>query len=144
TQEPSQQEKEAREKRKTEESRERIEYAVTERSPQAREEMIRRQELEMEMKAIRQAALVKLARINMDQAIQIATSQTPGKVMECSLNGERWEEPGKLAKDGYVFYHVIIADETNAGTTHVLVNAVDGSIIKSEKELPRKRRSENQ
>jgi beta-lactamase regulating signal transducer with metallopeptidase domain len=88
--------------------------------------------------------LPRLARINMDQAIQIATSQTPGKVLECSLNGERWEEPGKLAKDGYVFYHVVIADETTLGAaTHVWVNAVDGSIIKTEKELPRRRKPEN-
>jgi uncharacterized membrane protein YkoI len=86
---------------------------------------------------------VRLAKIPMDQAIQIATSQTPGKVLECTLNAERWEEPGKLAKDGYIFYHVIIADESSPAATHVLVNAVDGSIIKTEKELPRKIRSEN-
>lgn len=138
-QEPTQQEKQAREKRKAEEE---TVYTVTERSKQGSPEMVRRKEMELEMREVRQAALVKLARINMDQAIQIATSQTPGKVLECSLNGERWEEPGKLAKDGYVFYHVVIADENNPGATHVLVNAVDGSIIKSEKELPRKRASE--
>lgn len=139
-QEPTQQEKQAREKRKAEEE---TVYTVTERSKQGSPEMVRRKEMELEMREVRQAALVKLARINMDQAIQIATSQTPGKVLECSLNGERWEEPGKLAKDGYVFYHVVIADENNPGATHVLVNAVDGSIIKSEKELPRKRSAEN-
>ena len=47
--------------------------------PQFREEMQRKQEVEMEMRAVKQAALVRLAKINMDQAIQIATSQTPGK-----------------------------------------------------------------
>jgi uncharacterized membrane protein YkoI len=100
----------------------------------------RKEDAEMEMRAVRQAALVKLARISMDQAIQIATSQSPGKVLECNLTAERWEEPGKLAKDGIVFYHVMIADETTPGAaTHVWVNAVDGSIIKTEKELPRKR-----
>jgi uncharacterized membrane protein YkoI len=78
----------------------------------------------------------------MDQAIQIATSQTPGKVMECHLDADKWEEPGKLAKDGAVFYRVVIADETTpGGATHVWVNATDGTIIKSEKELPRKMRS---
>ena len=93
----------------------------------------------MEMRSIRQAALVRLAKINMDQAIQIATSQQPGKVLMCSLDASHWEEPGKLAKDGVVFYHVIIADETErGGATHVWVNAIDGSIIKTEKELPRK------
>ena len=81
----------------------------------------------------------------MEQAIQIATSQQPGKVLECSLNGEHWEEPGKLAKDGQVFYHVVIlsGDEASPEATHVLVNAIDGTILKTEKELPRTmRRSE--
>ena len=79
----------------------------------------------------------------MDQAIQIATSQQPGKVLECSLNGEHWEEPGKLAKDGYVFYHVIIVsgdDADEGAANHVLVNAIDGTIIRNETELPRKER----
>ena len=143
-QDPAQQEKEMVEKKKAEQGREEVLYTMAERSPQAREELMRKRELEGEMRAIKQAALIKLARLNMDQAIQIATSQTPGKVLECTLDAERWEEPGKLAKDGYVFYHVVIADETNAGATHVLVNAVDGSIIRTEKELPRKRSSENQ
>ena len=112
--------------------------------PRFREEVQRKEEVEMEMRAVRQAALVKLARINMDQAIQIATSQTPGKVLECNLTAEKWEEPGKLAKDGIVFYHVAIADETiPGGATHVWVNAVDGTIIKTEKEFPRKRSPEN-
>ena len=109
--------------------------------PRIREEIMRKQELEMEMRAVRQAALVRLAKINMDQAIQIATSQQPGKVLVCSLDAKGWEEPGKLAKDGVVFYHVIIADEANAGATHVWVNAIDGTLIKTEKELPRKMRS---
>jgi beta-lactamase regulating signal transducer with metallopeptidase domain len=109
--------------------------------PQFRREFERRREVEMEMQSIRQAALVKLARINMDQAIQIATSHTPGKVLICSLDAKGWEEPGKLGKDGVVFYHVIIADEANAGATYVWVNAIDGTVMKTEKELPRKMRS---
>ena len=143
-QEPAQQEKEtvetkraearAREARTESEFKERMAH-----DPKFREEMERKQETEMEMRQIKQAALLRLARISMDQAIQIATTQTPGKVLECSLDGERWEAPGKLAKDGYIFYHVVIVDENNPGATHVLVNAVDGSIIKSEKEIPRKR-----
>ncbi|PYS71638.1 MAG: hypothetical protein DMF69_09705, partial [Acidobacteria bacterium] len=78
----------------------------------------------------------------MDQAIQIATSQFPGKVLNCNLDADRWEEPGKLAADGKVFYRVIIvsSDDPNAGATHVWVNAVDGLVIKTEKELPRKMR----
>jgi len=129
-----------REGRELEETKERMAS-----DPQFREELERKRELEMEMRSVRQAALVRLARINMDQAIQIATSQQPGKVLECTLNASHWEEPGKLAKDGFVFYRVIIADENNAGAaTHIWVNAVDGSIIKSEKELPRKRSPEVQ
>ena len=106
--------------------------------PDFRREIQRKQEIEMEMKEVRQAALVRLAKINMDQAIQIATSQQSGKVLECTLNASHWKEPGKLADDGFVFYRVIIANENSEGSTHVFVNAVDGSIIKSEKELPRK------
>ncbi|MFN2530969.1 MAG: PepSY domain-containing protein [Pyrinomonadaceae bacterium] len=103
--------------------------------PRFREEMQRKEEIELEMHAIKQAALLCVARLTMDQAIQIASSQTAGKVLECSLNAEKWEAQGKLAKDGYVFYYVIIGDENNLGATHVLMN-VDGSIITTEKDVP--------
>lgn len=109
--------------------------------PAFMEEIARKQKVEMEMREIRQAALIRLAKINMDQAIQIATSQTPGKVLLCSLEAKGWEKPGELAKDGMVFYHVMIANEGDVGATHVWVNAIDGTIIKTEKELPRKMRS---
>jgi beta-lactamase regulating signal transducer with metallopeptidase domain/uncharacterized membrane protein YkoI len=109
--------------------------------PQLREEMERKERMEMEMREVRQAALVRLAKINMDQAIQIATSQQAGKVLFCSLDASHWEAPGKLANDGFVFYRVIIANESDAGATHIWVNAIDGTIIKTEKELPRKMRS---
>lgn len=112
--------------------------ARMETDPRFREEVERKERIEMEMREVRQAALVRLAKINMDQAIQIATSQTPGKVLLCSLEAKGWEEPGKLAKDGMVFYHVMIANEGDAGATHIWVNAIDGTIIKTEKELPRK------
>lgn len=62
-------------------------------------------------------------------------------MLVCSLEAKGWEELGKLAKDGVVFYHVIIADEANAGATHVWANAIDGTLMKTEKELPRKMRS---
>jgi len=114
------------------------------RDPQFAEELERRRELEIEMRAVRQAALVRLARINMDQAIQIATSQHPGKVMSATLDAKGWEEPGKLSKDGQVFYHVLIADEPTGGATHVWVDAVNGSILGTDKQLPRKRSPENQ
>jgi TonB family protein len=91
---------------------------------------------EREIEAKQKAELARLARISMDQAIQIAISQTPGKVLECSLIGEHWEAPGKLAADGQVLYHVVIlgGDEANPTTTHVLVNAIDGTIFKNAKE----------
>jgi beta-lactamase regulating signal transducer with metallopeptidase domain len=111
-----------------------------ESDPQFREEMERKERVEMEMREVRQAALIRLAKINMDQAIQIATSQQPGKVMLCSLEASHWEAPGKLANDGFVFYHVMIANEGDVGATHLWVNAIDGTIIKTEKELPRKKR----
>ena len=60
--------------------------------------------------------------------------------------GDHWEEPGKLAKDGQVFYHVVILsdDEANPVKTHVLVNAIDGTIFKVGKELPRTMRRPEQ
>ena len=148
-QDPQKEREQEVEKKKIEmASRERTAREIKERiakDPQFAAEFERRRELEFEMKAIRQAALVKLARLNMDQAIQIATSLQPGKVMISSLDAKGWEEPGKLARDGVVFYHVVIADEVNNGVIHVYVNAVDGTVIKTEKELPRKQRSpENQ
>ena len=41
-----------------------------------------------------------------------------------------------LAKDVEVFYHVVIhsGDEANPTVTHIWVNAIDGSIMNSEKE----------
>ena len=99
-------------------------------------ERARHEQIELDAKQTMQAALVNLAKIPMDQAIQIATSQQPGKVLSCSLIGEHWEAVGKLAKDGRVLYHAIIisGDEANSVTTHVLINALDGSIVKTEKE----------
>jgi beta-lactamase regulating signal transducer with metallopeptidase domain/uncharacterized membrane protein YkoI len=101
-----------------------------------------RQIEELKARDTRNAALVRLARIPMDQAIQIAISQQPGKVLESSLQAEHWEAPGQLAKDGFVFYHIsILSGDENAPTiNHVWVNAVDGTIIRNEKELPRKSR----
>jgi beta-lactamase regulating signal transducer with metallopeptidase domain len=143
-QEPAAQEKERREKEvletKMRRANEMDELKMKmAQDPAFREEIERKQKLEMEMREVRQAALIRLAKINMDQAIQFATSQTPGKVLVCSLDAKGWEEPGKLAKDGIVFYHVVIANEGDVGATHIWVNAIDGTIIKTEKELPRKR-----
>ncbi|HJZ82926.1 MAG TPA: M56 family metallopeptidase, partial [Pyrinomonadaceae bacterium] len=88
--------------------------------------------VEDKLKAARQIELASRARITMDQAIQIATSQRPGKVLECSLVGEHWESPEKLAADAQILYHVVIVsnDATNPTVGHVLVNAVDGTIVR--------------
>jgi beta-lactamase regulating signal transducer with metallopeptidase domain/uncharacterized membrane protein YkoI len=94
---------------------------------------------EREVAEKRQTELARLAKISMDQAIQIATAQQPGKVLECGLMGEHWESPVKLAKDGQVIYHVVIlsGDESSPTRTNVLVNAVDGTIIASKAEARR-------
>ncbi len=113
--------------------------------PKFRAEVERRREVEIRVRALRQDALLSLARVSMDQAIQIATSQTPGKVLQCSLDGERWKEPGVLDKDGLVFYRVVLIsneDAANGGITHVWVNAIDGSVMKTEKEMLRRRKPE--
>jgi beta-lactamase regulating signal transducer with metallopeptidase domain len=145
-QDPVTQEKERKERRENEVVEQKLKERELDKTkmrgaedPAFREEMQRKQETEMQMREIRQTALIRLAKINMDQAIQIATSQQAGKVLLCTLDAKGWEEPGKLAKDGIVFYRVIIADEVNPGATHIWVNAIDGTIIKTEKELPRKR-----
>jgi TonB family protein len=99
-----------------------------------------RREREMEQK--HNSILVGLAKISMDQAIQIATSKTSGKVLECSLVGERWSSQDETAKPSLVLYHVVIlsGDENAPVTNHVLVNAVDGTIFRTSEE----RRKENE
>ena len=128
------------------EQRERQLAGATEPGSQLKGELAertRREQIELGAKQTMQAALVNLARISMDQAIQIATSQQPGKVLSCTLIGEHWEAPGKLAKDGMVLYHAVIisGDEANSVTTHVLINALDGSVVKTEKEERAKERA---
>jgi TonB family protein len=94
-------------------------------------EMKRRRDQEYqtrEERARRQADLTRGAVLTMDRAIQIATSQVPGKVLACSLGRDR--DSDKL------FYHVVIisgeGDKTTA--TYVWISAIDGQILKTEKE----------
>jgi uncharacterized membrane protein YkoI len=110
-----------------------------EHDPQFKAELDARQRREQEERKaslVAHTTLARTAKITMEQAIQIANGQYPGKVMECSLVGQGWESLGKLGKDGRVFYHVVIlsADDPNPTFTHVMVNALDGSIYKTEKE----------
>ena len=135
--------------RREQEEREMKERA--ERDPQFRAELearSRHQQEEREAMNKRQAELARLANIPMDQAIQIATSQQPGKVLECSLVGEHWEGEGQLAKPGLVLYHVVILPSegtstatvsgrdgqtytVNLASVHVLINAIDGSVFRT-------------
>ena len=118
-----------------------------ERDPEFRakmEELEARRRAEREMEAKHEALLARMAKFTMDQAIQIAISQQPGKVLQCSLVGEHWVEPTQLAKDSRVLYHVIIltGDESNPTKAHVLIDAIDGSVLKIEKEERNKESSE--
>jgi TonB family protein len=84
------------------------------------------EERSQEERARKQAELTKAAVLSMDRAIQIATSQVPGKVLACSLG-----------RDGdKIFYHVVIigGDGDKSTTTYVWVSAIDGQILKTEKE----------
>ncbi len=92
-------------------------------------ELRRKRNLEgrsQEERAKVQAALTRDATLSMDRAIQIATSQVPGKVLACSLG-----------RDGdKVFYHVVIitTEGDKSTATYVWVSATDGQILKTEKE----------
>jgi TonB family protein len=121
----------------------RTEYQGQEYKMRRGSEADRRAEEELELK--KRSVLAREAKISMDQAIQIATSKVPGKVLECSLVGERWSGPGELAKPSQVLYHVVILSEVDTApvTYHVLVNALDGSVVRSEKEEGKRERSEN-
>lgn len=79
-----------------------------------------------EERARKQAELTKGAVISMDRAIQIAVSQVPGKVLACSLG-----------RDGdKLFYHLVIinTEGDKSSTTYVWLSAIDGQILKTEKE----------
>lgn len=120
----------------------RTEYQGQEYKMRRSSEAERRAEEEQQVR--NRAELAREAKISMDQAIQIATSKVPGKVMECSLAGERWSGPGELAKPAQVFYHVVILSEVDTTPViyHVLINALDGSVVRAEKEERKRERSE--
>jgi len=108
--------------------REVVEREVKNKIRNSEQEMQIRKEREEEMSR-RQMELARAAKISMANAIQVATSQYPAKMMalSCSLGRDR---------EGRIFYHVIIINsEGDKGSTrHVWVSALDGQIIKSEKE----------
>lgn len=96
--------------------------------PQTPEERQARQILEQAERTRRsqqQAELVKQARITMDQAIQMATNQYPGTVLESRLAREQGQACYILS---------ILSDNgTETTTTRVMMSAVDGHIINSMK-----------
>ena len=116
----------------------RAEYQGQEFKVRLSSEGQRRAEEEQEVR--NRADLARQAKISMDQAIQIAISKVPGKVLECSLVGERRKE-GE-SKPTQAFYRVVIlgGDEANPLTTYVWISALDGSLVKTEKE---ERKQEN-
>lgn len=89
-------------------------------------ELLEHRKAEREMMARRQAALAKEAKISMQQAIQIASSQYPGAVLYSRLSRE-------FDQASYV---LSILSENGSGSTLTLVvmSAADGSILKIEKE----------
>jgi len=122
---------ESHSKQELEETEKRIaEARATQGESAGREMKMRREQTEQQGRAERARDLTRGAVLSMDRAIQIATSQVPGKVLSCSLgrDGEK------------IFYHVVIigGDGDKSTTTYVWVSAIDGQIFKTEKEEQRK------
>jgi beta-lactamase regulating signal transducer with metallopeptidase domain/uncharacterized membrane protein YkoI len=120
---------EQEEKKKLREAEEKLhaEREAMERDP----ELMARRKLEREIMARRQAELAKKANITMQQAIQIAMSQQSGTVMECRLIGER--PAGERDQVLYILT-IVSGDEPESASTHMLISAVDGRIVKTWKD----------
>jgi beta-lactamase regulating signal transducer with metallopeptidase domain len=85
---------------------------------------------------IKEDELAKLAQIPMSQAIQIATAQQPGTVVECRLGGSRVEDftgrtLGTVGVHEVVFYDVWIrsAERAENPYTRLTVSAIDGRVM---------------
>ena len=102
------------------EARERAERkAHQEREEAERKVHQEREEAELQARDQRRAELARLAKIPIDQAIQIAQRDTPGTVVEAHLIGERGGPP---------MYLVSILPTDGGKSVPLLVNAVDGSV----------------
>jgi TonB family protein len=124
---------ESRSKQELEEIEKRAAEARAAQGEYAGREMKMRRDTEQQGRTERARDLTRAAVLSMDRAIQIATSQVPGKVLACSLG-----------RDGdKIFYHVVIVggDGDKSTTTYVWVSAIDGQVLKTEKEEPRKEES---
>ncbi|HXI92527.1 MAG TPA: M56 family metallopeptidase [Blastocatellia bacterium] len=89
-------------------------------------EILVRQRAERELIARQQAELAKQANITMQQAIQIATNQYPGTVLESRLVRE--------SNQACYVLTILYDNGTETTRTRVLMSAIDGSIIKTMKE----------
>ena len=114
---------EARQRSSQQEEREQEERKRQEREGVKNEELEARRQQE---RANMRATLAKEAKITMAQAIQLATYQQPGTVLECRLVRER----------GEVFFNVVVfsGNDVENNATHMQISAVDGRILKTEKE----------
>jgi len=108
------------------EAREQEERKRQEREGFKNEELELRRRMERAERALMQATLAKEAKITMGQAIQFATYQQPGTVLECRLVRER----------GEVFFNVVVFSGNDAenNATHLQISAVDGRILRTERE----------
>jgi len=89
-------------------------------------EILARRLAERQTEARQQAELAKQATLSMQQAIQIATNQYPGTVLESRLVRER-NQPTYLL--------MILSDNgTETTTTRVLISGVDGSVLNATKQ----------
>src|SRR5262245_37880973 len=69
--------------------------------------------------------LPKVVQISMSQAIQIATAQQPGTVVECRLQGYR--EEGREYADYAIW--IRNAERAESPFTRFIINAIDGRIM---------------
>lgn len=114
---------EARQEARQREEREQQERRRQEGEGVKNEELEARRQQE---RAKMQATLAKEAKITMGQAIQFATYQQPGTVLECRLVRER----------GEIFFNVVVfsGNDVENNTAYIQISAVDGRILKTEKE----------
>jgi uncharacterized membrane protein YkoI len=75
------------------------------------------------------AELARMAQIPMYQAIQIATAQQPGTVLECRLRGNRVEDRETV----YYDVRILSAEGAQSTVTRFAISAIDGRVLKTEK-----------
>lgn len=124
-------------------AREKRERDDLELSPEEREARIIRMKQEIAFRSKYLTELAKAAKITMQQAIDIATREVPGKVFESGLVGERSfitkQTEGGVAltkntiNSGTPQYRIVIlaGDENNPERHIVFVDAVSGNVVRS-------------